>query len=386
MQATNLLKDWFFRQVHTQHLVYNTCWEDPRCDRVLLQLGEESEVVMISSAGCNALDYLLDRPAAIHCIDMNPRQNALLELKLSAIRNLRFGEFFRLFGQGVHPNIGDLYTKRLRPDLPNFAAQYWDKKLFTFNGRGTRQSFFHYGTSGTLAWMTANWLKLRPSLYQKVYELLNVPSLEVQRELYEQVEAELLRGPARWLANRHLIMSLAGVPRSQQQLFMPQYEDGALGYIKASLRHVFTEIPVHDNYFWRLYFEGSYLPDCCPEHLRPESFEHLTPYQQRIGTYTSTISDFLKAHPKAYSHYVLLDHQDWLAANNREALEEEWRLILQNSQPGTRILLRSAAREIDFFPDFVHQRVQFEQEETARQHQLDRVGTYASVYLGIVQA
>ena len=32
---------------------------------------------MITSGGCNALDYLLDEPRRIYAVDMNPRQNAL---------------------------------------------------------------------------------------------------------------------------------------------------------------------------------------------------------------------------------------------------------------------------------------------------------------------
>lgn len=68
----NQARDWVFRQVHSNNLVYNTCWEDPRCDRELMQFDTDSEIVMITSAGCNALDYLLDRPSAIHCVDVNP--------------------------------------------------------------------------------------------------------------------------------------------------------------------------------------------------------------------------------------------------------------------------------------------------------------------------
>ncbi|MEL7222597.1 MAG: DUF3419 family protein, partial [Bacteroidota bacterium] len=100
---------------------------------------------------------------------------------------------------------------------------------------------------------------------------------------------------------------------------------------------------------------------------------------------STTISNFLQNNPGTYSHYVLLDHQDWLAANDRAALHEEWELILKNSRPGTRILLRSAAKEVDYFPEFVRKRLDFEQINTSQQHQLDRVGTYASVYLGVVQ-
>jgi len=105
----------------------------------------------------------------------------------------------------------------------------------------------------------------------------------------------------------------------------------------------------------------------------------------KLHSHTTTISGFLKANPGPYSHYVLLDHQDWLAANNKPALEEEWRLILKNSRPGTRILLRSAAQQVGFFPDFVKEAVTFEREATRHTHQIDRVGTYASVYLAIVQ-
>ena len=63
-------------------------------DREVLGLGADDELVLITSAGCNALDYALDAPRRIHAVDMNFRQNALLELKLAAIRNLEHDEFF----------------------------------------------------------------------------------------------------------------------------------------------------------------------------------------------------------------------------------------------------------------------------------------------------
>lgn len=92
-----------FNYVHGNYLVYNTCWEDPRLDREVLGLGGEDELVLITSAGCNALDYALDGPRRIHAVDMNFRQNALLELKLAGIRNLEHDEFFAIFGDGEPP-------------------------------------------------------------------------------------------------------------------------------------------------------------------------------------------------------------------------------------------------------------------------------------------
>ena len=58
------LADWFnvrmFNMVHGNNLVYNTCWEDPRLDRIALGLGSDDNVMVITSAGCNALDYALE--------------------------------------------------------------------------------------------------------------------------------------------------------------------------------------------------------------------------------------------------------------------------------------------------------------------------------------
>ncbi len=379
------IRDWTFQKIHSHNLVYNTCWEDPRCDRQLMQLQGDSEVVMITSAGCNALEYLLDGPRRVHCIDMNSRQNALLELKKAALRHGDHDELFRMFGEGVHPRIDHFYRESLRGQLPEFARDYWDRKLNFFNGRGLRKSFYHYSTSGTFAWLTNQYLKARRNLYLQVQQLFSADSLEKQAAIYYQVEEKIMNRIVEFFVNRHFTMCLVGVPRSQQMLFREKYERGALGFIQECLRKVFTELPISDNYFWRLYFEGRYTTNCCPAYLEPH---HLAPLQDQLDqviTHTNTISGFLRENPGQYSHFVLLDHQDWLADNDRPALEEEWRLILKNSRPGARILLRSAAHKVDFFPDFVHDRVVFEKELTEQTHREDRVGTYASVYLGIVQ-
>jgi len=89
-----------FNAIHGGQLVYNACWEDPRLDREALRLGPDDTVVVITSAGCNALDYALDGPRRIHAVDLNPRQNALLELKQAGIRALDFETFFQMFGRG----------------------------------------------------------------------------------------------------------------------------------------------------------------------------------------------------------------------------------------------------------------------------------------------
>ena len=67
------------------------------------------------------------------------------------------------------------------------------------------------------------------------------------------------------------------------------------------------------------------------EKNRPELVFHVGAKVGGIHANATLPADFLRENPAPYSHYVLLDHQDWLAAHNPEALEEEWRLILENT-------------------------------------------------------
>ncbi len=379
------LHTWLFSRVHGGKLIYNTCWEDPRCDRKLMQFDEQSEIVMITSAGDNALDYLLDNPAKIHTIDMNYRQNALLDLKRAMYRHADYQLLFDFFGEGNFEKAKRIYYLTLRKELPESSQKYWDKHIKYFNQKGVRKSFYYRGTSGALAFFCKSYIRLKCSARKFSKLMMSATTLEEQVQFYNKLERKLFNPLVKFILNRHFTMVLAGVPKSQQNLMKEAYGGSQVDYIKESFRNIFTKLDVKENYFYQVYLNGKYTTDSCPEYLKESNFSILNKRQDRISSYTTTVSEFLKEHPGNYSHYVLLDHQDWLAANDVPALEEEWELILKNSQPGTKILLRSAASEIQFFPKFVLEKVKFDFERTKVIHKEDRVGTYASVYLGIVK-
>ena len=386
MGLAHKISERVFSQIHSNHLVYNTCWEDPRCDRNLLHINEKSKVLMLTSAGCNALDYLLDDPAEVHCVDLNPRQNALLQLKMALFKSGSHAALFDFFGTGASPHARILLNDVIAPHLTDhYARRYWRRNLHYFGGRGLRPSFYWHGSSGAVAWLIRNWLQSQPEARRLTKRLFASENLEEQVERYEQLEPRFLNNFVQWLVSQHFVQSMLGVPKSQQHLAAQRFPDGMAGYVRYCLRHVFTEIPIADNYFWRLYFFGNYTPDCCPNYLRPEYFDLIAERVGRIQTYTTSLSGLLKEHPGQYSHFILLDHQDWLAAYQRKALEEEWYLILSNAEPGAKVLLRSAAFELDFLPDFVRSHVQFDREASEREHRRDRVGTYASTWLGVVK-
>jgi S-adenosylmethionine-diacylglycerol 3-amino-3-carboxypropyl transferase len=371
-----------FALIHGNRLIYNTCWEDPAIDRQLLGLGPDSAVVVITSAGCNVLDYLLDDPASIHAVDMNYRQNALLALKLALIRHGAFDALFRLFGQGSSPAYLEIYAA-VRSWLPDWARGYWDDKIACFNPGGVRKSFYWRSAAGDFAWLFQK-LLLNGKGQGLAMALLEADDLEAQEELYRRMEPFLFGRAITWLLLQPAALAFVGVPTQQLQLVEKQYPGGLAGCMRHNLRQVFTMVPVRDNYFWRVYLTGRYTAACCPSYLQAANFSTLKDRLDRVSLHTTTVTGFLQAHPGEYSHFVLLDHQDWLAWHDLPALLAEWGQIFGNSRPGTKILLRSAGPDLSFLPPPVTARLRLFPELTRPLHRVDRVGTYGSLHLAEV--
>jgi len=377
------VKKHIFSSVLSNNLVYNTCWEDPRIDRELLSINHHSNIVMLTSAGCNALDYLIDSPAEIHCIDQNRRQNALLHLKLALFKNGNRKLLNDFFAEGFHPDAHLMYLYHLRNYLPAEHRKYWDKNINYFLGRNSDESFYFKGTSGKIAWIIKKYL-IRKDIYGTIEKLLSSRTLSEQKYYFDEIEEQFWSGFTQWLINRDTTLSLLGVPLSQRKLIEKESDDGLKGFIQKAFRRVFTQLSTSDNYFWYVYLKGSYSPNCRPNYLKNEHFNFLRNHCNRISTYTTTITDFLRDNPGQYTHFILLDHQDWMVEYNAALLEEEWKLILNNAKKGAKILFRSAGSDNNFLPDFIHDHVHFKPELTRSLHQRDRVGTYGSTHLAIV--
>ncbi len=392
---------WFgsrmFNLVHGRNLVYNTCWEDPRLDRVALDLSPDDNVLVITSAGCNALDYALTAPNHVYAVDMNPRQNALLELKQAGIRHLEFDDFFGMFGQGKLPNARKVYEDVLRADLSPWSQEYWDKSIKFFKPM-RRKSFYFRGTSGTFARMINIYIdrivKLRPA----IDEILAAGDMNAQQAIYdEQLRDRFWTRSLRFALRRDSTLSMVGVPRAQREHLENTYESGIVGFMEDCLDTVFTRLPIADNYFYRVYLTGEYTKDCCPEYLKEDNFQKLKGgLVDKVSAHTNSVQGFLEDNDVSISRYVLLDHMDWLCDQHYAILEAEWQAIVNRAAPGARVLWRSGGTETDFVDgigvtiDGKSQRVgdllSYHQELAEELHEKDRVHTYGSFHIADLAA
>lgn len=391
------LSSWIFDRIHRSTIVFNDAREDPVLDRVALNLQPEDRMLVITSAGCNVLDYLLCGVQHIDAVDLNPLQNALLELKIAGIRSLDYATFFEMFGKGRLDTIHGLYREKLRSQLTPAARAFWDRKIGLFDGRGNGGSFYFSGPCGRFArWINVyidSCVRLRP----QIEALFLCSTLSEQKAMYEQSIREPFWGRfMRWLAGRDLTLALLGVPPAQRRQIERGFPGGVSAFIQSRLDNVFTKIPLVDNYHWRIYLFGRYTPECCPEYLKPDSFERLKAGAvDRVAIHTDSVSRFLARVETPIHKFVLLDHLDWLADKDNPELIQEWQAIVDCAAANARVIWRSGGLETDFV-----NRVQVEmngervemgsllvyQPELARAlHERDRVQTYGSFYIAELQ-
>ncbi len=386
------LNNRIFKAVHHRNLIYNTCWEDPALDRVALQLSASDRLMVITSAGCNALDYLLAGAGEVNAVDVNPIQNALLELKRGALLSLDYKSFFELFGNGQTPQARQMYFDAIREHLSPTARTYWDKRIGFFLGRGWRKSFYYRGTSGFLAKLVLTNLTMVHRLREPMRQLLAAQTIEEQRAIYEEkVKPRIWTRFLKFFLSRSFTLTLLGVPWPQRDQIITQYPGGVAQFIRDSLETVLCQLPFRDNYFWRVYLQGHYTEEACPEYLKRDNFDRLRSLLPRLKIHTNTVTNFLRSTEPGLTRFVLLDHMDWMSHAHPQGLVEEWNAILASAAPGARAIFRSAGLKVDFLD---HLRVsyrgqtvelgsllRYHRQLAAELHARDRVHTYGSFHI-----
>jgi S-adenosylmethionine-diacylglycerol 3-amino-3-carboxypropyl transferase len=279
----------------------------------------------------------------------------------------------------------------LRSHLSPRSRSFWDKRIKWFDN--SRRSFYFRGTSGSFARMmkvyTDRFIKVRP----QIDRLLAARTIEEQREIYfNGMYDKFWTGLVKFTMNRDTTLSMLGVPKAQRRQIEEQYPGGLIKYMQDCVEAVFAKLPMRDNYFWRVYLNGRYTRECCPEYLREENYYKLrNGLLENISAHTDSVQGFLEKFDGQISRFVLLDHMDWLSDRFFPYLEGEWQSIVQRAAPGARVLWRSGGLRTGFIDQVQVQRngqltkvndlLTYNTDLAAQLHEKDRVHTYASFYI-----
>ena len=107
-------------------LNYSSCNEDGLTELRALDVKPGDHVCCITGSGDRVLHMLLGNPDRVSAFDLNPAQNYLLELKISAIRELNYASYAQFLGLQPSTESRWLVYQRLRSQLTPDAARWFD--------------------------------------------------------------------------------------------------------------------------------------------------------------------------------------------------------------------------------------------------------------------
>ncbi|CCC06202.1 unnamed protein product [Sordaria macrospora k-hell] len=364
---------------HTQfndEYIYAFTWEDSREDKELLNLGPDDVVLAITSAGDNILSYLMQSPARVHAIDLNPSQNHLLELKVAAFTALGYPDVWRIFGEGKHPDFRTLLISRLSPHLSSRAFQYWLSHAYIFtnpSGRGL------YDTGGSrYAIRFFRWISTLFFCRPAVRQLLSASTLEEQRSIYHtKIRPCLLNRLVNGLvlSSDAFLWSALGVPKNQVAMIESDYHnhhrsspvskqatraEAILNYTTSTLDPVLSASHLAtDNPYYLVCLLGHYTSHCHPDYLSPAAHSLLSAPGAFDGLriHTDEIQEVLaRFKPGTLTVAVVMDSMDWFDPEEEgRSAREQVRSLNRALKVGGKVLLRSAGVEPWYVRVFVEE-------------------------------
>ncbi|KAG2235798.1 hypothetical protein INT48_001024 [Thamnidium elegans] len=368
---------------HTQFrsYIYAFTWEDPRVDLQYLHLSKDDVMFVITSAGDNALEYALQaQPKRIHCIDMNPCQNHLLELKLAGIISLEYNDFWKMFGDGHHPHFSTLLHDLISPNLSSYAFQYWSQHQDRFHHK-----FYKTGYSGLALSILEWWIRMQ-GLGKDIDAMTSASTIEEQVKVWQTKIRPAIFSPMiqKILHNPMFLWNALGVPINQMNMFLKEcttqeYIENTLDPITS--HSLFSE----DQYFYYLCLKQRYSHSSCPSYLTKDGFNKLktSGALNSFRLHTESILDALRSMQENYlTRLVVMDHMDWFDPESCEELDQEIIEMKRTLQSGGQVYWRSAGTQPWYNALFEkHGFVRIEALGVRRSGQaIDRVNMYASFY------
>lgn len=373
--------------------VYNQIWEDPRVDLQALKLDENSNVITISSGGCNALNYLLENPASVTAVDLNRHHIFLLNLKIAALKSLPNSEdFFAFFGYGKsEKNIAN-YENLVAPKLDADTRKFWESNSgLSKITHGKRINFFKKGglyEHSRNGYFLRFFHKFSHLLGLKPEEVLKAKTPEEQEKLYDQyIDPFFDTFFVKTVGKLPVTMFGLGIPPQQyDELKKDLGEDGnIIDVYRTRAKRLAVDYPIYENYFAWQAFARKYDTEnrqAVPEYLKQENYAQLKSNAESICTKIGSITDEIKNQPKnAFNRFIFLDAQDWM---NAETMTDLWQTIADKGESSSRIIFRTAGASSPIetnLPGVLREKFTYEEEFSKELFKQDRASIYGGFHL-----
>lgn len=318
-------------QVPLYKLVFTHNWEDPESDHAALRIHPGDTVMAITSGGCNILGFLLFDPAKIYCVDINPTQSYLLELKMAAMKELTFSEFISFTGLANHENRTALY-ERIKQHLSSDALKYWND-----HQQLVREGIFMNGKYERFILKAGKFLKLLQGR-KRVLQLFDKKSMEEQQKYFDENWNTLrFRYLFKILFNKRILAKRGLVANYFH------FDDGSRSFAESFYnrsKKAFRNMPIEGNYFVALYLLGKYVDmNAVPAYLKEENYETIRSRLNRISIITSEAQHWIqKMHDESIDCFALSNICELMSERETNHLFEE---VYRAGKKNARVIFRN---------------------------------------------
>ncbi len=332
-------------QVQLSKLIFTNNWEDPLIDEKVLQIKEGQTLFAITSGCCNALGFLRFQPNIIYCVDINPAQNHLMELKQATFRRLDYQGMRDFFG--LNPSTERLEVfEMLKNDLSEEAVQFWKtqksilKNGLLMNGR--------YEKFVKLAGFMIRVLQ-GPSKAKRLFEL---NSLKEQTEFYQN---EWNNKRWQWIFKTMFNKKRLAKKGLNADYF--HFDDGSNSFSESFQKraaHAICDLPTKENYFLMLYLLGKYPEqEFLPPYLQEKNFDLIKASIDRIKPISADSKYWLEQQPdNLFDGMALSNICELMDENDTEKLFQE---VIRTSKSGSKIVFRNLMIPRDVPPNLSSQ-------------------------------
>jgi len=318
-------------QVELHKLIYTANWEDPESDRLALRIRPGETLMTITSGACNTLGFLVQDPAVIYTVDINPAQAYQLELKMAAMRSLEYREFVQFLG--LVPASDRLRTySSLRSSLSPKAAKFWDARRNIL-----RKGFLLRGGYETFVKLVGRYIRLGHGR-KRVDGLLGANDPKEQGAFYDRFwEIRRTLWVFRLFYNKNVLARMG----LEADYF--RFDDGSRSFAESfqkKFRKVAHDVPVRGNYFVHLYLKGHYRSlDEVPDYLREDRYGTIRSRLDRIRILTADAKRWLAEQPPASVDCFALSNICELM--NLEDTAFTFEQVARTARPGARMSFRN---------------------------------------------
>jgi S-adenosylmethionine-diacylglycerol 3-amino-3-carboxypropyl transferase len=285
-------------------------------------------MLCVTGSGARPLDLLIQKPASVVSIDINPCQNYLLELKMRAIEMLDYQEFLQFIGIYPSTKRARIYLS-IRKFLSLEARTFWNSHL-----KILKKGLIYQGGWEKYFSLLAQIVRLaRPRILEKLFESRTV---EGQANIWKKAwDDREWRFFIRFVSSRFNWKYFFRDPGFYR--FVPN-NFSIPDYISERFAFAFENILFKESPYAHLLFWGQYDPEgALPLHLQEEHYSTIKANLIRIRIITQDLGDYLDTCQERFNRYSLSDFSSY---TDREDYKKIWDGVIRTAEENALICER----------------------------------------------